>query len=119
MSYLKSRKLFKNFTEPCLNDYIDYGLQQGPQGFSLRFDREIEYQIYRTLPHDLYQYRGRLSVPTALIYGRESSVIDRFDLRYMKEQYGILHYPIHGTHLFPFENPKACAHLIMTALKDL
>lgn len=119
LSYLRSRKLFKHFTDACLNDYIDYGLEQGSEGYTLRFDREIEYQIYRTIPHDLYQYRGRLCIPTALIYGTESTVINRFDLRYMKEQYGILHYPIHGTHLFPFEDPEVCADLVMTALKRI
>ncbi|MFO9655761.1 alpha/beta hydrolase, partial [Legionella pneumophila serogroup 1] len=33
ISYLKTRDLFKTFTEECLNDYIKYGLQYKEDGY--------------------------------------------------------------------------------------
>lgn len=56
ISYLKTRDLFKTFTEECLNDYIKYGLEYKEDGYYLRFDRHIEYQIYRTIPHVIPRY---------------------------------------------------------------
>ena len=116
LAYLKSRSLFKSFTEACLEDYIDFGLDKNESGFSLRFNPEIEYQIYRTIPHLLMQYEGRLKVPTTLIYGNQSRVIDRLDLRYMKNKYHVNHVQIQGTHMFPMEYPEATANLIMKVL---
>ena len=116
LSYLKSRKLFKTFTDACLNDYIDYGLNKNEEGYSLRFDPEIEYQIYRTIPHILDQYEGCLQVPTTLIYGSQSRVVDRLDLRYMKKKYQVENIEIQGTHMFPMEYPQETANLIMRIL---
>lgn len=113
ITYLKSRKLFKTFTDACLNDYIKYGMNKHDQGYSLRFDPKIEYQIYRTIPHILHKYVGKLHVPTALIYGNKSNVVDRLDIRYMKKHYGVLSYETKGTHMFPMEYPEETATLIL------
>ena len=51
LRYLRTRDLFKTFTEECLNDYISYGLELKEGSYYLRFDRHTEYHIYRTLPH--------------------------------------------------------------------
>jgi pimeloyl-ACP methyl ester carboxylesterase len=45
LSYLKSKELFKNFTEICLNDYVDYGMTKNDEGYFLRFNPSIEYKI--------------------------------------------------------------------------
>ena len=118
-SYLKSRALFKTFTDESLNDYIDFGLKKENGGFALRFDPLVEYQIYRTIPHTLYQYEGQLHVPAALIYGSKSNVVDSLDLRYMKKQFGIVNVKTLGTHMFPMEYPDVSAHLIMDVVDSL
>ena len=119
LAYLKNRKLFKHFTDACLNDYVDFGLKKDESGYSLRFNPEIEYQIYRTLPHLLHQYKGKLSVPTALIYGNKSTVIDKLDLLYMKKHYGVIHFETNGTHMFPMEHPEAVTKLIFKVVDEL
>ena len=118
LSYLKSRDLFKTFTDLCLNDYIDYGMQYTKEGYSLRFDPSIEYQIYRTIPHIMAKYEGKLTVPTVLIYGDKSNIVDRLDLSYMKKKYHINCVEIKGTHMFPMEDPKTTAKLIMDVIVD-
>ncbi len=119
LSYLKSRELFKTFTKACLDDYIDYGLEKNAQGYSLRFDPQIEYQIYCTIPHSTNQDKRGLQVPAILIYGDKSTVIDRWDLRYMKKRYGIAHIKTKGTHMFPMEHPQTTAQLIRSAVQQL
>lgn len=119
LSYLKSRKLFKYFTDACLNDYIDYGMEATEKGYRLRFDRKIEYQIYRTIPHMLYELEGQLTCKAALLYGRKSNIIDRLDLHYMKKKYGINRFAMDGTHMFPMEYPQKTAEKIIDVVRIL
>lgn len=119
LAYLKSKKLFATFTEACLNDYIDYGMQKNAEGYLLRFDRKIEYQIYRTIPHILHKYEGKLQTPAALLYGNKSNVVDRLDLRYMKKHYGVINIETNGTHMFPMEYPETTANLILDVVEKL
>ncbi|HBI21687.1 MAG TPA: alpha/beta hydrolase [Legionella sp.] len=115
-AYLKSRKLFKHFTPACLHDYIEYGLNKDDEGYTLRFDPSIEYQIYRTIPHVLHRYKGGLSVPCALIYGNMSNVINSADVHYMKTHHQMASYETNGSHMFPMEHPEAVADLIFNAI---
>ncbi|MFZ4077555.1 MAG: alpha/beta fold hydrolase [Legionellaceae bacterium] len=117
--YLKRRALFKDFTELCLYDYIDYGMKKNEQGYSLRFDPRIELDIYRTIPHNTSQYEGLLRVPTVLIYGDHSHLIHQAERRYMEKHYGIQAIEAHGSHVFPFEYPTETFAFIMHALKGL
>ena len=116
LSYLKTRPLFKTFTDQCLADYIRYGLTKTADGYVLRFGRHIEYMIYRTIPHSLYEYEKKLIVPAALIYGDASTVVDYNDIRYMKKYYNISSFKIAGTHMFPMESPRNTAEKIFTVL---
>ena len=116
INYLRTRELFKTFTNECLDDYISYGLDQKNDGYYLRFDRHIEYQIYRTIPHTIPKLRGQLRVPTALIYGDKSTVVNTMDRCYMRKNFGIKTFKINGTHLFPMESPKAVVEQVFKAI---
>jgi pimeloyl-ACP methyl ester carboxylesterase len=119
VSYLKTRELFKTFTDECLNDYIQYGLEFKESGYYLRFDRHIEYQIYKTIPHILPTFIGKLTIPTAFIYGDKSTVVDRMDVRFMKSRFSIKCYKTKGTHLFPMEHPKAVGRQVIEIISSL
>lgn len=116
LHYLKSRDLFKTFTDVCLEDYIAYGLEHDDKGYHLRFDRQIEYKIYRTIPHILPQFEGKLHTPAALIYGNKSNVVGRSDVRYMKKKFNINCYKTEGTHLLTMEHPFEVAQQIIHAV---
>ena len=117
--YLRRKTLFKSFDDACLHDYIDFGMEKSEQGYSLRFDTEIEYQIYRTIPDVCYKNEGKLQTPTALIYGDNSHLIKRKEVRYMKKKYGITCVKTPGTHMFPLEHPEVCARVVMDVIKCL
>lgn len=116
VQYLKSRELFKTFTENCLNDYIAYGLELKKDGYYLRFDKHIEYEIFRTLPHTLSRLEGTLHVPAALIFGDKSTVVTKMDVSYMKKRFKVHCFKTKGTHLFPMEHPFDVAKQIITAV---
>lgn len=119
IQYLKTRPLFKDFDEQCLIDYIEYGLVKKGEGYQLLFDREIEYSIYRTIPHILPQLKGKLQTPTALVYGDQTRVVAAADRRYMEKQFGIQSFKVEGTHLFPFEQPKTAANKVIEVIKHM
>lgn len=116
LAYLKLRPLFSRFSPECLNDYVHFGLMKEKEGYSLRFDPEIEYQIYRTMPDDLNQWHGKLEIPTTLIYGRQSTVVNRIDRVYMRYGYGISSVAIEGSHMFPMEHPQLTVTQILRIL---
>jgi pimeloyl-ACP methyl ester carboxylesterase len=119
IEYLKGRPLFEHFTDACINDYIEFGMTKTNEGYSLRFDKHIEYQIYRTIPHILHKYKGKLSIPAALIYGNRSNVIDKVDIKHMQNHYNMSCYEIAGSHMFPMENPSGTAKLVNQAVSAL
>ena len=119
VTYLKTRELFKTFTDECLEDYIHYGLEHNEDGYYLRFDRDIEYKIYRTVPHIIPKLKGKLITPAALIYGDKSNVVDRMDRQYMKNYFHIRNLEIKGTHLFPMECPEIAAKKIINVIDEL
>lgn len=118
-SYLKSRPLFQTFSEACLEDYMQYGFQHDDSGYTLFFDRHIEYLIFRTLPHHLPRHEGLLKVPAALIYGENSTVVAETDVRYMRACHGIVPHRIKGTHMLPLEDPSSVAQEIFKAVDEL
>lgn len=118
-AYLKTRDLFKTFSDRCLQDYIDFGLYQANDGFRLRFDPLIEYSIFRTIPHHLPEKLKHSAVPAALIYGKNSKVVSAADMRYMTSHYPICCYPMEGSHMLPMEHPHALGELIFKAIDNL
>lgn len=117
--YLRSKPLFKTFTSECLEDYINYGWLQTEKGYTLVFDKHIEYLIFKTIPHHLYQFKGKLKVPAFLIYGDKSSIVDSFDRRYMKKHYSINLHKMKGSHMLPMEYPKELAEKIIELVGKL
>lgn len=116
VTYFKSKELFRYFHEDCLNDYIEYGMNRSRQGYTLRFDTRVEYEIYKTMPHILPKYEHCLRLPLVLIHGKQSDLITAHDLHYMKKYHAVIPYEITGTHMFPMEYPKETASAIMNAV---
>lgn len=110
IEYLQTKTLFAHFDPECLADYVNFGMQHLPDGsVQLRFDRDIEYRIYRTLPHHLGRYRKQPAVATGLLYGKTTNVILPSDIHYMQQTLHIHTQVTMGGHLFPFEFPQQAA----------
>ncbi len=115
--YLRQKALFKRFSPACMQDYIDYGLIKNNQGeYCLKFDRQIEYLIYRTLPHRLPMMRVSNHCPVTMIYGGQSDVVSWYDVLYMRWRWGVKTLRMSGTHMFPFEYPELAANAILDVI---
>ena len=116
-AHFRSRALFRHFAEECLDDYVRHGLVEDQGGFRLRIDPQVEYQIYRTIPHDMMRHLPKLRVPAWFVGGAESDVVRRVRLAGMKPKFRMRKVP--GGHLFPFERPRDAATSIAQVLDGL
>lgn len=116
--YFSAKSLMKHFDPRCLQDYVDYGTEQNGQGVTLRFDPDIEMQIYRTIPHDLI-LRTPLTVPAAVIGGEDSKAFRRVNGAWMHSRLGMKVRWLPGTHMFPLEHPDQTADTIHQLLGQM
>lgn len=113
-AHLRSRPLFRHFTDACLEDYVGHGLVREGGALRLRIDPRIETHIYRTFPHAMPR---QPAVPTGFIGGAHSDVVRRMGLRGMRKRFVIRSVP--GGHLFPFERPREAAAAILELIARL
>ena len=117
-AHFHTRKLFRNFTEQCLEDYVQHALIKKENLFRLKIDPAIEYQIYRTIPHDMGRHLRELKVPAGFIGGTHSDVVRRVGMSLMRGR-GFLKRRVPGGHLFPFEHPREAAAAVDELLRAL
>jgi pimeloyl-ACP methyl ester carboxylesterase len=116
-AHFGTRPLFKNFTDEALDDYVNHGLVGSGGRLRLKIDPLIEYQIYRTIPHDKMRRLRELRVPAAIIGGADSDVVRRVRLAGMHPRFRLRKVP--GGHLFPLEHPREAATSIAQVLAEL
>ena len=114
--HFRGKSLFRHFAPEALRDYVRYGLADDGKILRLMIDPAIEYQIYRTVPHDLHRLLPKLKVPAGFVGGAQSDVVRRVGLSTMRRA-GFSFRRVQGGHLFPLEHPQAAADAIreMTA----
>jgi pimeloyl-ACP methyl ester carboxylesterase len=116
-AHFRSRRLFRNFRDDCLDDYVRYGLVAGRDGLRLAIEPAIETAIYRTIPHDMGRALRSLRVPAGFVGGARSDVVKRIGLAPMRGKFVLRRVP--GGHLFPFEHPREAAEAIAELLATL
>lgn len=109
--HFAAKAAFARWQPDVLRDYMACGLRPEANGQTLAFRREIETDIYNTLPHHL----GRLlrahplQCPMAFIGGTTSEEVRQVGMRATQLlTHGHVSW-ITGSHLFPFEQPAATA----------
>ncbi len=122
------KPLFAQWHPQALKDYIEHGTHDvdTPEGKRrvLTFKREVEVEIFNTLPHDL----GRLlrrhppACPVAYLGAEESEYLAVFG-RHLAQRLRMQRHPdrlqtLPGTHLFPLEQPEATAQAVHLALSS-
>lgn len=110
--YFKRRVLFKYFDIDCLKDYLNAGLIKKENHFILNFDPEVEYKFFTYLPDHSPRFSQPLSMPWMIIYGENTHLFNRYDLRVLRRRYHAELKSISGSHLFPFEYPFETAEKI-------
>ncbi|HEY4073511.1 MAG TPA: alpha/beta hydrolase [Herbaspirillum sp.] len=127
--HFASKRVFASWPEEVLKDYVEHGLIENREkeeakqaeereerdkgeetGVSLRFSREIETAIYRTIPHDLgHLTQQNFPVKVGFVGGTDSVECRLAGLKATKRLVGNNFTQIPGGHLFPMSTPKAAA----------
>jgi pimeloyl-ACP methyl ester carboxylesterase len=115
--HFRSRRLFRHFTDACLEDYVRHGLVRSGGALKLRIDPQVEYQIYRTIPHDMARRLRALRVPAGFVGGERSNVVRRTGLGATRRRFALR--KVAGGHLFPFEHPAEAAAAVMALADEL
>jgi pimeloyl-ACP methyl ester carboxylesterase len=122
--HFHAKPAFARWDERMLSDYIDFAIPPMPDGHAggpraLAFERDVEYRIYRTLPHTL---GARLShgapVPVGFVAGTHSREVKHVGLEMTRRIASGLEW-IEGSHLFPMERPIETARAIASLIHAL
>lgn len=116
LAHFSKKEKFRAFDKDVLRDYVRHGTVAADQGVRLYFRREVEAQIYQTLPDYMPKLIGRLKVPAAYIGGKRSREARLARLSFMQKHFPAKYYFLEGSHLFPLENPRKTADLINRAI---
>lgn len=119
VSNFAHKKLFHNFDQRCLKDYVDHAVKHRNNRLELTFLPEVEADIFRHMPSNLSQYKNKLKVPAALIYGENTTVFPiKYFERFAKLNDIELAMMPNGGHMFPLEQPENTANMIKAIIKD-
>ncbi|KVD73962.1 alpha/beta hydrolase [Burkholderia sp. ABCPW 14] len=120
--HFRAKQSFARWDERMLSDYIDYGIPQTSAAGerALAFDRQIEYMIYRTLPHTLGPRLAHgAPVPIGLLAGTRSREIRQIGLAATRRAArGRIEW-LEGSHLFPMERPLETARALQRMINAL
>ncbi len=117
LSYFRSKSLMRHFDEQCLRHYVEAGTEPCADGVRLSYGPDVEMKIYRTIPDNLSNALP-LSMPVAVIAGRDSNVFRPSHARYMRRKAGMDVHWLPGSHMFPFEHPQATQQLIQQVVQQ-
>jgi pimeloyl-ACP methyl ester carboxylesterase len=115
-----NKEMFAIWHPEVLRDYIQHGLKPHPEGVTLRFTRETETAVYRSLPHHLGAIvRRHYPVPVGFVGGLDSAECRQAGMKATRRLVGRHFKMIPGGHLFPMESPAAAAIAVHSMTQSL
>lgn len=117
-SYRK-KPLFARFDPECFQDYITHGLAEDSRGgFRLTIPRAWEARIFETSPRAIWRQLRSVPVPALVVRGGDSDTLTPEALARVQRTLPRGHTDtlLHTSHLFPLEQPEACARRILAFL---
>lgn len=121
-AHFHSKPKFAAFHPRVLKAYLSHGISDvsATGAATLSFDRQVEADIYNTMPHRLIQEFGRHPprCPMAFIAGQHSHELRSVGLAGTRRVFGPHLSWIPGTHLYPFERPEQTADEVLKWLQQ-
>lgn len=131
--HFHAKRAFARWDERMLADYIDFGIPASGDSDAaslaanvarapraLAFDRDVEFRIYKTLPHTLGARVARgVPVPVGFIAGTQSKEVRQVGMETTRRIAGTHVEWIEGSHLFPMERPIDTARALQRMLNSL
>ena len=114
-AHFAAKAAFARWAPEVLRDYIACGVEPVETGHGLAFRREVETQIYNTLPHHIAPLLRRrpLACPMAFVGGTQSVENRQAGLRTTERLTNGRVSWVEGSHLFPFEQPQLAAQRVL------
>lgn len=114
------KPMFARWHPQALQDYVEHGLVEHAEGVTLRFNREVETSVYRTLPHDLARIiRAPFPVPVGFVGGDKSVECRMAGMKATRKLVGPHYTVIAGGHLVPMEAPQDTATAVHEMIRSL
>jgi pimeloyl-ACP methyl ester carboxylesterase len=119
--HFHAKPAFARWDERMLSDYIDHAIPANTDGaLALAFEREVEYRIYKTIPHTLgARVAHGVPVPVGFIAGTASREVRQAGLGMTRRVVGQHFEWQEGSHLFPMEHPVETARALQRMLNSL
>ncbi|MGH8807110.1 MAG: alpha/beta fold hydrolase [Noviherbaspirillum sp.] len=115
-----AKPMFAIWPPEVLRDYVKHGLTPHPEGVTLRFTREIETAVYRSLPHHIGgMVRCAFPVPAGFVGGLDSVECRQAGLGATRRLVGRHFAQVPGGHLFPMESPAVAANAVHGMIQSL
>lgn len=118
LAHFAAKKAFACWDPRVLADYVHAGFEEAGGQVHLRFEREVEARVYRTIPHHLpLLLRLRPpQCPVSFVGGTRSAELRLAGPAASQALAGERWRWMGGSHLFPFEKPEATADLVLELL---
>lgn len=119
-SHYAAKPMFAAWPQQVLRDYVEHGMVVHSSGVTLRFTREAETAIYRSLPHHLGKMvRHPFPVPVGFVGGTRSAECRMAGLAATRRLVGKRFRTIPGGHLFPMESPDIAADAVHAMIQSM
>lgn len=123
--HFASKAAFARWAPGVLRDYIESGVEPDEgaagSGHRLRFRREVETEIYNSLPHHVPKLLRThpLRCPLAFVGGTKSEEVRRVGLEATRRLAHGRMACIDGSHLFPLEKPAETATEVLRQIEAM
>lgn len=118
VAYFRNKALFKNMPDACIADYVDAATALRQDQRELTFKAAVEADIFRNIPHNLNQYKGRLQCPGLLITGEQTTVCRPQYWKRFLAMNPMQHIRMAGGHMLPLEYPDQMAAQICQTISQ-
>jgi pimeloyl-ACP methyl ester carboxylesterase len=115
-AYFKQRKLFHDFDERCLTDYVKTVCVPHKGHWKLDFDANVEAQFFQSVPDNINRFSGQLVCPSLLVTATQSKVCSGARRNAFLRKNPMEHMEHSGGHMFPFEYPDEVAQLLINKI---
>ncbi len=118
--HFSGKAVFALWPREVIRDYVEHGMLQQDGNLTLRFRRDIETAVYRTLPHHFGRVvKGDFPVPVGFIGGVDSVECRHAGMAATKRLVGEYFRHLPGGHLFPLESPEVAASATNDMIRNL
>jgi pimeloyl-ACP methyl ester carboxylesterase len=117
----RRKPVFSRWSDDVLWDYLNAGLRQQGDGFTLVYPREWEARFYATPPQAVWQTLPQVQTPTLAVRAAESDTISPSAWALWQEkQPGATFVEVAGAgHMLTMERPLAVAQIVLNWLAEL